>query len=56
MKKTDFSEKIYLGITGKNNSDWQSKLKEISRLGIEEAAVFLECRKNRKGIIFTACS
>lgn len=34
--------RIYLGITGAKNSDWQSKLEEINRLGIKEAAVFLE--------------
>lgn len=38
----DFSKRIYLGITGEKNSDWQSKLEEINRLGIREAAVFLE--------------
>ena len=33
---------IYLGITGGKNTDWQLKLQEINRLGIKEAAVFLE--------------
>ncbi|MBI2041739.1 MAG: hypothetical protein HYT20_01810 [Candidatus Nealsonbacteria bacterium] len=42
MNKTDFSKRIYLGITGGKNIDWQSKLKEINQLGIKEAAVFLE--------------
>lgn len=43
MNKMDFPKKIYLGITGIKNTDWQSKLKEINRLGVKEAAVFLEC-------------
>jgi hypothetical protein len=34
--------KIYLGITGKDNMDWQSKLKEINQLNLKEVAVFLE--------------
>ena len=42
MSKIDFSKRIYLGITGGENIDWQSKLKEVNRLGIKEAAVFLE--------------
>jgi len=41
MTKQDFLEKFYLSITGKGNIAWQSKLKEINQLGIEEAAVFL---------------
>lgn len=41
MTKKDFSEKFYLGITGKGNAAWQGKLEEVNRLGIEEAAVFL---------------
>ena len=42
MSKIDFSKRIYLGITGGENIDCQSKLKEVNRLGIKEAAVFLE--------------
>lgn len=42
MVKQNFSDKIYLGITGDKNVDWQSKLKEINQLKIKEAAVFLE--------------
>ena len=42
MNEVDLSKKIYLGITGGKNIDWQSKLKEINQLGIKEAAVFLE--------------
>ena len=43
MSAVDFSKRIYLGLTGLKNIDWQSKLEEINRLGIEEAAVFVEC-------------
>lgn len=41
MSEPDFSKRIYLGITGKGNIDWQLKLEEINRLGIDKAAVFL---------------
>lgn len=43
MSKIDFSRRIYLGLTGLKNIDWQFKLEEINRLGIKEAAVFVEC-------------
>lgn len=42
MKEESFLDKICLGLTGDNNIDWQSKLKEINQLRIKEAAVFLE--------------
>lgn len=42
MPNDKFSSKIYIGITGSENIDWQSKLKEINQLEITEAAVFLE--------------
>ncbi len=42
MKQQSFSNKIYLGITGGENIDWQSKLEEINQLKIAEAAIFLE--------------
>lgn len=48
MSEIDFSKRIYLGITGEKNVDWQSKLEEIDLLGIEEAAVFLECLKKQQ--------
>jgi len=48
MNKIDFSKRIYLGITGAKNIDWQLKLKEINRLGIDVAAVFLECFKKQQ--------
>lgn len=47
MNKKSFSKKIYLGITGEKNIDWQSKLAEINKLTIKEAAVFIE-RFNKK--------
>lgn len=37
-----FSKRIYLGITGKENVDWQKKLEEINQLGIKTVTVFLE--------------
>ena len=43
----DFSGKIYPGITGGENADWQSKLEEVNSLGLAEAAVFIE-RFNRQ--------
>jgi len=42
MSKQSFADKIYLGLTGEVNADWQKKLEEINELGIEEIAVFLE--------------
>ena len=39
---------IYLGITGQKNIDWQSKLEEINRFGIKEAAVFFERFKKQQ--------
>jgi len=48
MSEIDFSKGIYLSITGIKNSDWQSKLEEINRFGIKEAAVFLECFKKQQ--------
>jgi len=42
MQKIDFSKRIFVGLTGGENKDWQQKLKDINRLGIKEAAVFLE--------------
>ncbi len=42
MNVNNFSKKIFLGITGEKNVDWQSKLEEINQLKIKEAAVFLE--------------
>lgn len=48
MQETDFSKRIFLGITGEKNSDWRSKLEEINQLGIKEAAVFLERFKGQQ--------
>jgi hypothetical protein len=41
MAKIDFSKRIFVGLTGGENKDWQEKLKDINRLGITEVAVFL---------------
>lgn len=38
----NFEKRIFLGITGKTDKDWQKKLKDLTRLGISEAALFLE--------------
>jgi len=40
MIKSNF--KTYVSVTGKETIDWQSKLEEINRLGLEEVAVFIE--------------
>ncbi len=42
MNQQNFADKIYLGITGGENVDWQAKLEEINQLKITEVAVFLE--------------
>lgn len=39
--ESSFEKRVYLGITGATNVDWQSKLKEINRLKIDAVAVFL---------------
>jgi hypothetical protein len=41
MPKTDWEKRILLGITGRND-DWESKLNDINKLGLQEAALFLE--------------
>lgn len=47
-----FEKRIFLGITGKENKDWQEKIKDINKLGISEVALFLERFdwQERKGI------
>lgn len=40
--KIDFSKRIFVGLTGGENKDWQVKLEEINRFRIKEVAVFLE--------------
>lgn len=35
-------KKVLLGITGEKDKDWQSKLKDLNKLQIKEAALFLE--------------
>jgi hypothetical protein len=47
MINKSFKNKILLGITGTKDKDWQNKLKDLNRIGIREAALFLE-RFNEK--------
>lgn len=42
MASPSFSNRIYLGITGEKDIDWQRKVAEINEFGLQEAAVFLE--------------
>jgi len=42
MIKKDFSENIFLSITGKTEKDWQTKINEINSFGIDTVALFLE--------------
>jgi len=42
VSNQNFADRIYLGIAGKKNLDWQSKLEEINQLKIKTATVFLE--------------
>jgi hypothetical protein len=42
MSENGWGKRIFLGITGEKQSDWESKLKDISSLGLTEAALFLE--------------
>lgn len=41
MSEINFAKRIYLGIAGEGSLDWHLKLKEVNRLGIDTAAVFL---------------
>ena len=38
----NFKNRIFLGITGKKEKDWKSKLNDLNKLGVTEAALFLE--------------
>ncbi len=42
MAGVNFENRILLGITGISEKDWKDKLKDINKLGITEAALFLE--------------
>jgi len=42
MTKVNFEKRIFLGITGKEEKDWQTKLKDLTDLKINKAALFLE--------------
>ncbi len=41
-KKTDFSQRIFVGITNDFDGSWRDKLREINKLKITTAALFLE--------------
>ncbi len=40
--KSDFEKRIFLGITGFKDSDWQEKLEDLDKLHITTASLFLE--------------
>ena len=42
MAGKNFSDRIFVGITGKRPGDLKKKIKEINKLGITKAALFLE--------------
>jgi hypothetical protein len=42
MAKIDLEKRLLLGITGKEENDWREKLIDINKLGLAEAALFLE--------------
>jgi len=42
MAKIDFSKRILVSITGKEEKDWRDKLDEINSLKIKEVSLFLE--------------
>jgi len=39
---TNFENRIFFGITGEKDKDWQQKLNDLNKLRIKEAALFLE--------------
>jgi hypothetical protein len=45
MLKKSLAKKIFLGLTGRTEKDWQAKLKEINSLGLDSVALFLEMYK-----------
>lgn len=45
---SNISRKIVVGITGKTDESWREKMDEIERLGIKEAALFLEQYTSRQ--------
>ncbi len=42
MVKKNFSEKIFLGLTGETEDDWKAKINEINSLNLDTIALFLE--------------
>lgn len=42
MEHRDFSERIFLSLTGHLAADWRAKMDEINDLGLETIALFLE--------------
>jgi hypothetical protein len=45
MKKEDFSQRIFLGLTGETEQDWRAKMEEINSLGVDTVTLFLEWYK-----------
>jgi len=53
MTKINFSKRILVSITGKEEKDWREKLEEINTFKIEEIALFLELyEKNQREKIY----
>ena len=52
MSEVDFSKKLLVSITGREEKDWKEKLEEINMLEIKEVALFLELytKKQRQKI------
>lgn len=42
MAKIDFEKRILLGLTGEKEKHWREKLKDINKLKMKEAALFIE--------------
>lgn len=42
MPEINFEKRIFFGITGEKEKDWQDKLKDLDKFKIKEAALFLE--------------
>ena len=42
MEHKDFSERLFLSLTGHHAADWREKMEEINVLGLETVALFLE--------------
>ena len=44
----DFSKRLIVGVTGRKEKDWRSKLEEVDKFKITEVSLFLEWFKKKE--------